>query len=146
MSMNIFNLLHFLSSVSSYFAIVFLFFLFHYFGTTQVRSYLEENGIEVRDYGAVSSDVVLLASDQLSQVKKPQEDRMENMETNCSEIDEESSKSEKGEKNCNLIWVDPGSCCFALFSKLNADQVLLQQSPLALAKAIKVVYSHSLLI
>ncbi|KAK8717547.1 hypothetical protein V6N13_044810 [Hibiscus sabdariffa] len=37
----------------------------------------------------------------------------------------------------DLIWVDPASCCYALFSKLDATKVLLQQSPLALAKALK---------
>ena len=32
----------------------------------QVNLYMKENGIEVRDYGDVSSDVALLASDQLT--------------------------------------------------------------------------------
>ena len=78
----------------------------------QVNSYMEENGIEVREYGAVSSDVALL-------------------ESNDSETENEF----------DLIWADPGSCCYALYSKLVADKVLLQPSPLALAKAIKVVYA-----
>lgn len=43
----------------------------------------------------------------------------------------------------DLIWVDPGACCFALYSKLSADRVLLQQSPLALAKALKVINTTS---
>ncbi|XP_022866375.1 probable Xaa-Pro aminopeptidase P, partial [Olea europaea var. sylvestris] len=33
-------------------------------------------------------------------------------------------------------WVD-GTCCFALYSKLNVDKVLMHPSPLGLAKALK---------
>jgi Xaa-Pro aminopeptidase len=36
-----------------------------------------------------------------------------------------------------IIWVDPGSCSYMVYSHIPADQVLLQQSPLALAKALK---------
>lgn len=79
----------------------------------QVISFLKESGVEVRDYDAVSSDVVLLQSNQL----KPPADV----------------------QGSDLIWADPNSCSYALYSKLNSDKVLLQQSPLALAKAIKVV-------
>lgn len=102
----------------------------------QVNTYMEENGIEVRDYGAVSSDVVLLASDQLTP------------SSSHNETDINPSKSgviangthDANESSCNFIWIDPRSCCFALYSKLNPDQVLLQSSPLALAKAIKVFH------
>ncbi|CAI9110722.1 OLC1v1010791C1 [Oldenlandia corymbosa var. corymbosa] len=80
--------------------------------SSEVTTYMKENGIEVREYGDVASDVGLLASDQLT------------------------PSNEGGHVN-DLIWVDPGNCCFALYSKLNADKVLLQQSPLALAKALK---------
>jgi Xaa-Pro aminopeptidase len=89
--------------------------------SSAVYSYLEENGIEVRDYSAVSSDAVLLASDQLTSSSS-----QNGIDTNG-----------KHESSCDLIWVDPHSCCFALYSILNADQVLLRSSPLALAKAIK---------
>ena len=44
----------------------------------------------------------------------------------------------------DLIWVDPGRCCFVLYSKLNADKVLLQQSPLALPKALKVINTYEI--
>ena len=40
--------------------------------------------------------------------------------------------------NNALIWLNPGTCCHALYSKLPSNQVLLQQSPLALPKALKV--------
>lgn len=91
---------------------------------------MEENEIRVREYGEISSDVALLACNQLS--PSPATDIAEN------------DMNEDGGKNCGFIWVDPCSCCYALFSKLNSDMVLLQQSPLALAKALKVGYPFSL--
>ncbi|KAF8405177.1 hypothetical protein HHK36_010077 [Tetracentron sinense] len=109
--------------------------------SSEVSSYMEENGIEVRDYGAVSSDVVLLASNQLNhtsatkgtQSEVPKDGGSDSTETNFTGNDKSVAK----EKTHDLIWADPSSCCYALYSKLNCDQVLLQQSPLALAKAIK---------
>ncbi|XP_027074358.2 aminopeptidase P1 [Coffea arabica] len=96
--------------------------------SSEVNITMKENGIEVRDYGAVTSDVTLLASDQLKPISS----------TNATR----ASISESGHHNNNIsstnfIWVDPGTCCFALYSKLNTNEVLLQQSPLALAKALK---------
>lgn len=93
--------------------------------SSEANSYMKENGILVREYGEVSSDAVLLASDQLtpSSVDKTPTGSSRNTETDCGKAD--------------LIWVDPGACCFALYLKLNADKVLLKQSPLALAKALK---------
>ncbi|KAL7256309.1 hypothetical protein ACSBR1_010269 [Camellia fascicularis] len=101
--------------------------------SSEVNSYLKQNGIEVRDYAVVSSDVVLLASNQLrssSSANEAPSDVRKDMET-------KNGTSEAEDKTHNLIWIDSGSCCFALYSKLNSDQVLLKQSPLALAKAIK---------
>ncbi|KAK4584350.1 hypothetical protein RGQ29_022183 [Quercus rubra] len=95
--------------------------------SSEVLSYMEDNGIEVREYGAVSSDVALLASNQLnalSAVKGTQ-----------AEVTGNGTKEMKDE--FELIWADPTSCCYALYSKLDADKVLLRPSPLALAKAIK---------
>ncbi|XVF59579.1 hypothetical protein PTKIN_Ptkin07bG0287200 [Pterospermum kingtungense] len=96
--------------------------------SSKVSSSLQENGIEVREYDAVSSDVALLASNQLDL------DTVVNSGRNgvC-----ENNKCEAEENYKDLIWVDPASCCYALFSKLDADKVVLQQSPLALAKALK---------
>lgn len=83
---------------------------------------MEENEIEVRDYDVVSSDVILLASNQLTS---------------------SLAKTNKTEENGhNLIWID-SRCCFALYMKLNSDQVLLKPSPLALPKALKVVHTIS---
>ncbi|PIA55641.1 hypothetical protein AQUCO_00700153v1 [Aquilegia coerulea] len=84
----------------------------------EVYSHMEENKIEVRDYGAVSSDVGLLSSGQLSSASK------------------QNGISER-ENNNHLIWVDPGTCCYALYANLKPDQIYLQQSPLALEKALK---------
>ncbi|KAH9619266.1 hypothetical protein KSS87_008030 [Heliosperma pusillum] len=83
----------------------------------EVHLHLKDNKIEVRDYAAVSSDVGLLASNQL--------------ESSLSEGREETRNE------CSLKWMDPGSCCYALYSKLKPDQVSLQQSPIALPKALK---------
>lgn len=88
---------------------------------------MEENGIEVREYGEVHSDVALLAANQLSP-------------SSATDNITENGINEGEENTCGFVWVDPGSCCYALYSKLNSDKVLLQQSPLALAKAIKVAY------
>ncbi|KAJ4714467.1 putative Xaa-pro aminopeptidase [Melia azedarach] len=96
--------------------------------SSEVDSFFKESGIEVRDYDEVSSDVVLLSSNQLnssSAVKETPTDVQAN------------GRNEVEGNNNNFIWVDPGSCCYALYSKLNSDKVLLQPSPLALAKALK---------
>ncbi|MBA0731143.1 hypothetical protein Golax_020326 [Gossypium laxum] len=98
--------------------------------SSKVSSSIQENGIEVREYGAVSSDVALLASNQLDKDTGLSSGRNDVCETGTCEAEE---------NNNDLIWVDPASCCYALFSKLDAKKMLLQQSPLALAKALKVI-------
>uniref|UniRef100_A0A0A0KKA4 Xaa-Pro aminopeptidase n=1 Tax=Cucumis sativus TaxID=3659 RepID=A0A0A0KKA4_CUCSA len=105
----------------------------------EVRLYMERNGIEVRDYSAVITDVSLLASNQLnlSSFVKGSEVKA-NVEVELSSIDIAGSNGTKVEsQSSDLIWVDPAQCCYALYSKLNSDKVLLQQSPLALEKALK---------
>lgn len=74
----------------------------------------------------VDSDVSLLASGQLNAKNKAKVDT------------EKSSDEMKSVK----IWIDPSSCCLALYAKLFADQVFSQQSPLALAKALKVICTY----
>ncbi|XP_015067111.1 aminopeptidase P1-like [Solanum pennellii] len=103
----------------------------------EANSYMEENGIMVRDYGDVSSDVVLLASNQLTSCSstKGSKGNPKIDVRNATYVG--NSASHVAEFVNDLIWVDPGACCFALYSKLSADKVLLQQSPLALAKALK---------
>lgn len=112
----------------------------------QVKNQLEDNGIEVREYMAVSSDVVLLASNELdatSTVRGTPTKVTGEVKKNLSETDKKVNGNHQAEENTNdLIWADPGSCCYALYSKLNHDKVLLQQSPLALAKALKVVHIY----
>ncbi|KAI6700176.1 hypothetical protein NL676_014500 [Syzygium grande] len=106
----------------------------------EVSGYLKENGIELREYGAVSADVSLLASNQLGPCafKETQSEVSGGTDIGSREYTTESVKTgaEDG-KSIDLIWADPGSCCYALYSKLNSDRVLLKQSPLALAKALK---------
>ncbi|KAA3479646.1 putative Xaa-Pro aminopeptidase P isoform X4 [Gossypium australe] len=96
--------------------------------SSKVSSSIQENGIEVREYGAVSSDVALLASNQL--------DKDTGLSSGRNGVCENGT-CEAEENNNDLIWVDPASCCYALFSKLDAKKMLLQQSPLALSKALK---------
>lgn len=70
------------------------------------------------------SDVSLLASNRL-----------------FSSFSPESGAKDMGidsEQTHDRLWVDPASCCYALYSKLDADKVLLQPSPLSLSKALKV--------
>lgn len=89
---------------------------------------MEENGIEVREYNDVSSDVSLLAQNQLK--------------SSTSQKTGNSAYEAEG-KNSQLIWADPGTCCYALYTKLDSAKALLQQSPLALAKALKVTFTYS---
>ncbi|XP_068653740.1 aminopeptidase P1 isoform X2 [Aristolochia californica] len=104
--------------------------------TPEVATHLADNGIEVREYGAVEKDVELLATGYLKSsvaVNDSQTEHKRNGKeaTACNNHDE----TEKGKGN--LVWMDPATGCFALYSKLPSDQVLLQPSPLALAKALK---------
>ncbi|RLM69221.1 putative Xaa-Pro aminopeptidase P [Panicum miliaceum] len=85
--------------------------------TAEVQKYMVENGIDIREYETVQSDVSLLASGNLK-------------------------SSVHGEKDINevegsKIWIDSASCCLALYSKLSPHQVLTLQSPIALPKAVK---------
>ncbi|XP_020276983.1 probable Xaa-Pro aminopeptidase P [Asparagus officinalis] len=89
----------------------------------EVQSYMSNNGIEVREYKVVESDASLLASGKLS----------------CSGARKEACDEAQKTRENGKIWIDPVSCCLALYSKLASDRVIMQQSPLALAKAIKVL-------
>lgn len=95
--------------------------------SAETNRYMEENGIDVRDYADVSLDVVLLASDQLDSTS----------EVKGTDTTTGNGTTEAEGNNIDRIWVDPGSCCYALYSKLNSEKVHMQQSPLALAKALK---------
>lgn len=115
----------------------------------QVEQYLCENGVELRDYEAVFEDVETLVSEKPS--KASTESTGNNVHTNGSENDEKSASAERPEDPSNttvegspddtrsaLIWIDPGTCSYAVYSRVAADRVALQQSPIALAKALKV--------
>lgn len=96
----------------------------------EVNAYFGSNGVEVREYGAVSTDASFLAADPLKLDAK-------SIDSNESDQVRNGSVEVEGDGGIDLIWVDPVSCCYALYSKLHADKVLLKQSPLALAKALK---------
>ncbi|KAK4711902.1 hypothetical protein R3W88_006415 [Solanum pinnatisectum] len=76
----------------------------------EANSYMEENGIIGRDYGDISSDVVLLGSKGNPKIDV----------RNATYIG--NSASHAVEFVNDLIWVDPGACCFASYSKLTADK------------------------
>ncbi|CAI8595139.1 unnamed protein product [Vicia faba] len=80
-----------------------------------------------------STDFVLIYMDK----QKVSIEAKTHLEENGIKIKDVNGKHQAGEESSNLIWVDPASCCYALYSKLNPDTVLLQQSPLALPKALK---------
>ncbi|CAK9191787.1 unnamed protein product [Sphagnum troendelagicum] len=82
--------------------------------SVEVQQYLLENGIEIREYDSILEDVKALAEHPISFKKAATEGNRE-----------------------AIIWVDPGTCSYMVYSHIPADQVLLQQSPLALAKALK---------
>lgn len=123
----------------------------------QVEQYLCENGVELRDYEAVFEDVEALASERPSTVKKASTESAErNGHTNGYGNDEKSASTEPrpaekledlsittiegslADARSALIWIDPGTCSYAVYARVTADRVVLQQSPLALAKALKV--------
>uniref|UniRef100_A0A0D3HMQ8 Xaa-Pro aminopeptidase n=1 Tax=Oryza barthii TaxID=65489 RepID=A0A0D3HMQ8_9ORYZ len=87
--------------------------------SVEVQSYMSENGIDIRDYNMVQSDVSLLASGQLK-----------------GSAVNGSSHEGNGMNDNSKILID-NSCCLALYSKLDEDQVLILQSPVALSKAVK---------
>ncbi|CAO2149136.1 unnamed protein product [Urochloa humidicola] len=87
--------------------------------TVEVQKYMAENGIDIREYEMVQSDGSLLATGKLK-----------------SSVDGEKDINDN-EVGSLKIWIDSGSCCLALYSKLSPDQVLTLQSPVALPKAVK---------
>lgn len=89
----------------------------------QVKNYMAESGIDIREYDMVQLDVSLLASGQLKGSAVNGSLHMEK-DINVSEH--------------SKIWIDSNSCCLALYSKLRPDQALMLQSPIALPKAVKV--------
>ncbi|XP_027360008.1 aminopeptidase P1 isoform X1 [Abrus precatorius] len=109
--------------------------------SVEVKTHLEENGIEIREYMAVSCDVALLATDELDAVSTAKVALAE-VTMEAEKVPSETNKRVNGEHQTeensqNLVWADPGSCCYALYAKLKPETVLLLQSPLALAKALK---------
>lgn len=105
---------------------------------SEVFCLMDENGIEIREYSIVDSDVSLLASGQLkysSATRDSQSDVQKAGKVDSHVTGNVDNTVE--EKKHNMIWIDPSSCSLALYSKLMPDQVFMQQSPLALAKAIK---------
>lgn len=117
------------SPVVHSFAIVTLHSAFFYVDkekvTAEVQNYMTENGIDIREYNIVQSDVSLLVSGVSGQLKGSAVNGSSHGEKGINEVDH------------SKIWIDSNSCCLALYSKLSADQVLMLQSPIAFPKAVK---------
>lgn len=95
----------------------------------------------IREYSRVHSDVSLLASGQLLHSMSLHSKYESNTAggNELGSVDTTNHIGNEDEKGKHRItWIDPSSCCFVLYSKLASDKVLLQPSPLALAKALKV--------
>lgn len=129
--------------------------------TPEVEEYLTLIGVQIRDYADVLTDVSFLAVgpsseggsciDEAAQDGKSSEENtslgngQERTDDSVPKGDvmhgekEQSHSGSAATAECKsvLIWMNPGSCCYAIYTKLPSDQVLLQQSPLALAKALK---------
>ncbi|KAG0580931.1 hypothetical protein M758_4G214000 [Ceratodon purpureus] len=114
----------------------------------KVEQYLCENGVELRDYESVFEDIEGLASERTPAVKNVFDELSEKYNhTNGYRIDQstaaepvdglEDRSNTSIEGQGGLIWIDPGTCSYAVYSRVPADRVVLQQSPLALAKALK---------
>lgn len=113
--------------------------------------------MELRNYEAVFGDVESLSSEITSVMENAFKDSTEkNGHTNgcgndqatvttepipAERIEDLSNISIEGslyDSQGALIWIDFGTCSYAVYSRVAADRVVLQQSPLALAKALKV--------
>ena len=87
-------------------------------------------GVTVKDYTEVLNDVILLTTLENKQINTDA--------PNTGAIENGEQKQLNPENKFGLVWLNPASCCYAIYSKLKPDEVLLQQSPLTLAKALKV--------
>jgi Xaa-Pro aminopeptidase len=96
----------------------------------QVEKYMAENGIDIKGYDMVASDASLLASGKLK--------------GSAGRDSLDGDKDINGTAN-SKFWIDSTSCCLAIYSKLSSHQVLMQQSPIALPKAVKVNFIATVL-
>ncbi|KAH7352339.1 hypothetical protein KP509_19G040400 [Ceratopteris richardii] len=102
--------------------------------TSEVKEYLDSINVQLRDYSDVLAGVHTLVKEgtHLSSIKDV--DCRDEVDATVTNGDAETKAT--GDKT-GLIWVNPGSCCYAIYKALPGDQVLLQPTPLALAKALK---------
>lgn len=114
--------------------------------TQEVEKYFAENGIEIRDYEVISSDLESLSSGSslvtmkngvLEEPINLENKRGKDTEQEVRDVQSYPSAKEATEEKHNLIWIDPASCCFALYTTLPSHCLLQQRSPLALSKALK---------
>ncbi|KAI5080956.1 hypothetical protein GOP47_0004139 [Adiantum capillus-veneris] len=101
--------------------------------TPEVAEYLTSLGVQLRDYSDVLDGVRSLAAEEPSSSSRQDCDYSDKVDATVTNGD---AIIEKLESN-GRIWINPGSCCYAIYKVLPADQVLLQPSPLALTKSLK---------
>ncbi|XP_078442040.1 aminopeptidase P1 [Wolffia australiana] len=106
----------------------------------EVVDHLTDNGITIRGYSDVESDIVLLASGQSLNSKT----RHSIGESNATGSDDQGHtgaarliENDDEKRKQHAVWIDPSSCCFVLYSKFASDKILLLPSPLSLSKALK---------
>ena len=117
---------------------------------------MSENKVEIHYYEVVFKDVKDLASKENSAVKKT----LQNKPTKRIAVDdghrtikiasiqepkivddvEDLTKDNNGVngEQFSLIWIDPTTCSYLMYFQLPDHRVVLQHSPLTLAKALKV--------
>lgn len=134
----------------------------------QVEQYLFENGVEIREYDEILQDVETLASGQPSSLKKSvkntsteeiavevsadkdgqqtghqrvlastESDVVDSLEDYVTKHENKGGLQNDEDKDLS-IWIDPGTCSYMIYCRLPADRIILQQSPIAMAKALKV--------
>ncbi|MCO5558378.1 hypothetical protein L7F22_011960 [Adiantum nelumboides] len=110
--------------------------------TPEVKEYLTSIGVHSREYSDVLNGIrSLAAGEPCSKLKEESNDGCScpdgKGELEVSTPPPTAAKEEVLEGTGGLVWMNPGNCCFAIYKALPAEQVLLQQSPLVLAKALK---------
>ena len=78
----------------------------------------------------------VLASGKVLEAAVPQTKSESNAAEGNDVLNQRENGNERGKMR--VTWIDPSSCCFFLYSKFLSDRILLQPSPLALSKALKV--------
>ncbi|KAI5072213.1 hypothetical protein GOP47_0012319 [Adiantum capillus-veneris] len=111
--------------------------------TPEVKEYLTSIGVQSREYSDVLDGIRLLtAGESCSRLREESGGEISCPDGNgelerSTGVADDTAIEEKLKGKGGLVWINPGNCSFAIYKALPAEQVLLQQSPLVLAKALK---------